>query len=101
MPGTSQGATWCSGTRGCHYRPGPSVREVGLWKAYPNLPEPTLEASACSSEGQSNGPECGLCQLIIWVSFCSLVGPALLDSLHSVFWYQMAQFLLSVGLAFS
>lgn len=70
MPGTSEGTTWSSGTRGCHYSPGPSAREVGLWKAYPNLAEPTLEASACSSEGQSNGPACGLCQLIIRASFC-------------------------------
>lgn len=30
MPGTSQGTTWCSGTRGSYDEPGPPAREVGL-----------------------------------------------------------------------
>lgn len=30
MPGTSQGTTWCSGTRSCRDRPGPSARGGGL-----------------------------------------------------------------------
>lgn len=30
VPGTSQGTTWCSGTRGYYDGPGPPAREVGL-----------------------------------------------------------------------
>lgn len=30
VPGTSQGATWYSGTRGYYYGPGPPAKEVGL-----------------------------------------------------------------------